>query len=284
MENSFLISYLPGDHLVQRLNGSTKILLLAASLALIMVSFDIRILLPTLAFNLILVLSVRPKWRQIRGITLFIIFMNLFNILLMYLVSPTIGVSEIGQSHVWFAITTRYVITPETIFYLGIRLLKMLSMFVASLWFVLSITPSQLAVGLYRLHVPYKVCTVVSLGLRSIPDILRNYHDIKNSLQMRGLELDKRKASLFKRLRQSLTILIPLLLSSFERVDVITSAMDLRLYGVGKKRSYYVYKAPNGTDWIFRFFALTQIIIFVIYLVLVVFMRPAGAERIWFPW
>lgn len=284
MENSFVISYLPGQHLIQKLNGTTKLLLLVSSLSLIMISFDIRILIPTFALNIIFLISVKPKWQQIREITYFIVFMNLFNILLMYLVSPTIGVSEIGHSDVWFSIIGRYVVTPETLFYLSVRLLKIFSMFIASLWFVLSITPSELGVGLYRLHVPYKICTVVSLGLRSIPDISRNYREIKNSLQMRGLELDKKRVSVFKRLKQSVTILIPLLLSTFERVDVIASAMDLRLYGIGKKRSYYSYKKPTRNDQFFRLIVIIQLIVFAVYLVVVVFLRPAGAGRVWYPW
>lgn len=153
-DETFIISYTPGKHLIQRLNGSTKIILLAASLLLTMCSFDIRILIPTMVLNLIFLLSIHPRWQTIRGLIYFIIVMNLFNILLMYLVNPTIGVNVIGQKQVWFTIVGRYVITPETLFYLGVRLLKIFGMFVASLWFILAITPTELGVGLYRLHVP----------------------------------------------------------------------------------------------------------------------------------
>ena len=280
-DETFIISYTPGKHLIQRLNGSTKIILLAASLLLTMCSFDIRILIPTLALNLLFLLSIHPRWQTIRGLTYFIIVMNLFNILLMYLVNPTVGVSVIGQKQVWFTIIGRYVITPETLFYLGVRLLKIFGMFIASLWFILAITPTELGVGLYRLHVPYKACTVISLGLRSVPDILRNYHEIQNSLQMRGLELDRRRTSVFKRLRQSVKILLPLLLASFEKVDRIAAAMDLRLYGVGKKRTYYAYKRPTSYDYLFRGIAVIKLVVAVIFMSLV---ATNHLSSIWYPW
>ncbi len=96
--------------------------------------------------------------------------------------------------------------------------------------------------------------------------------------------MNKKKASFFKRLKQSVMILIPLLLSSFEKVDVIASAMDLRLYGIGKQRSYYSYKKPTRNDQWFRAIAWLQLLIFVLYLIFAVFLKPAGASRVWYPW
>ncbi|MCC4422719.1 energy-coupling factor transporter transmembrane protein EcfT [Limosilactobacillus reuteri] len=280
MNGTFIISYTPGKYFLQRLNGTTKIILLLSSLCLIMISFDIRILLPIFILNFAFLLSIHPKWQQIRGLTYFIIWMNLLNIFLMYLVTPTIGTNVIGHETIWLRIVGRYVITPETLFYLGVRLLKVCSMFVSSLWFILSITPSELGYGLYRLHVPYKICTVVSLGLRSVPDVLRNYNEIKNSLQMRGLELDSKKTPLLKRLKQSVSILIPLLLSSFEKVERIADAMDLRLYGINKQRSYYTYQKPTKNDYFIRSIAIIEFLIIIFYSGLILFKH---IPTIWYP-
>ena len=47
-----------------------------------------------------------------------------------------------------------------------------------------------MAAGLYSVKVPYKVCTIVSLAFRYIPDITRDFNNIRISMQARGLELD----------------------------------------------------------------------------------------------
>ncbi|GAK48327.1 ABC-type cobalt transport system, permease component [Secundilactobacillus oryzae JCM 18671] len=281
--DDFIVTYSAGSRGLERLNGASKVVLLLSSILLIVVSFDIRILLATSIINLGLVISLKPRWRKIKGITIFVVVMNLINVLLMYLVAPNIGAQGIGSSTVWFQFNSFYIVTPETLFYLFIRLLKIFDMFLASLWFVLSTTPSQLAAGLYHLGVPYKVCTIVSLGLRSIPDILRNYRQVNEAMQMRGVELDAKKASITKRLKQSLTVLIPLILTSFERVDVIANAMDLRLYGIGKHRTYYAEEKPNRFDLAIRLFALLQFVGLVVYLFIAIKTNTFGASHAWYP-
>ena len=83
----------------------------------------------------------------------------------------------------------------ETLWYLSIRFLKMITSFLISMVFVLSITPSELAAGLYSIKVPYKICTIFSIAFRYIPDIGRDYENIKISMQARGVELDPKKST-----------------------------------------------------------------------------------------
>ena len=46
-----------------------------------------------------------------------------------------------------------------------------------------------------------------------------------------------RKQNLVKRLKSASAILIPLILSSMDRIEVISNAMELRGFGKGKKRT-----------------------------------------------
>ena len=48
-----------------------------------------------------------------------------------------------------------------------------------------------------------------------------------------------KKASLVKRLKAAANILIPLILSSMERIETISNAMELRGFGKEKKRTWY---------------------------------------------
>ena len=56
-----------------------------------------------------------------------------------------------------------------------------------------------------------------------------------------------KKESLVKRLKSASAILIPLILSSMDRIEVISNAMELRGFGKNKKRSWYM--ARRFTKW-----------------------------------
>ena len=85
----------------------------------------------------------------------------------------------------------------------------------------------------------YSVAYSVALALRYIPDIQREYHEISQAQQARGIEMSK-KESLVKRLKSAGAILVPLILSSMDRIEIISNAMELRGFGKNKKRSWYM--------------------------------------------
>lgn len=267
MDNQFLIKYQLGNGAFDRLTGVSKLVFFLSSVFLMMVSFDIRLIGPFFVIYMILFLKVYQPSSTIRFIIKFVLLMNFINFVLFYLVNPVIGTDMAGSTTVLGQFSTSYPITLETIIYMITRLLKIMGTLFISLWFVLIITPSQLASGLARLGVPYKVSTMFSLGLRYIPDVHRHFVDIRDSMQMRGLELDPKKTSLWKRIKANVQILLPLILVSFERVELIASAMDLRGYGQGKKRTYYTEVNTSILDkWIQRA-GMIQFAIAVIYLI-----------------
>lgn len=265
MNNPFLIKYDLGNTFLEKLNAKTKILLFLICIVLLMVSFDFRIILPSFLFNLILFLSLRTKTKAVKIVIIFVFFMNLFNIFLFYLVNPTIGNEISGKYTLLMKFNNFYVITYETLFYFLVRMLKVMGSLFISLWFILSITPSELALGVYKCGLPYKYSTMLSLGLRYIPDIYRDFSNIKESMQMRGLELDSKKASLMKRIKANIKILLPLILISFEKVDIISSAMDLRGYGHEKTRTYYQDRENTYRDNIINGVIALQLIVVIIY-------------------
>jgi len=232
-----------------------------------MASFDLRILVPGLILQCFLLASIHPSLRRLRFVIVFMIATNLLNILLFFIADPLIGSKLAGKTTVLFSLSSHFIFTGETLWYFLARLSKIASVFVASLWFALSITPSQLASGLYSLKIPYKVCTMISLGLRYIPDILRDYENTKAAMQMRGMELDPKKAKLGTRLKQTSMILFPLIIITFEKVGVIANAMELRGYGQGKKRSYYCEPEATRDDFWYQLLAAALFVGFAAYII-----------------
>ena len=57
-----------------------------------------------------------------------------------------------------------------------------------------------------------------------------------------------KKASLVNRLKAASSILIPLILSSMDRIETISNAMELRGFGKGAKRTWYSGRAFSKMD------------------------------------
>ena len=116
--------------------------------------------------------------------------------------------------------------------------------------FISATDPSEFASSLHKIGVPYRIGYAVSLALRYIPDIQRDYHNISVAQQARGVELGK-KEKLLARLKNSVNILMPLIMSSLARIDVIANAMELRGFGKNpKERTWYVQRAFKRNDYI----------------------------------
>jgi len=281
MKDKFLINVVPGDTFLHKLSGTTKVRLFVTLLIFITMSFDLRLILPVFILTLLGVISAKPNWKQVKLIMSVVLFFNLLNIFLFYVANPVVGEYWCGQLTIIGRLSDYFVFPVETFWYLFVRLIKMLTNFMVSLWFITTITPSEFAAGLYSLGVPYKVCTVVSLGFRYIPDIARDYENIKISMQLRGVEMDAKRTKISERLKQMVLILVPLIITSFDRVQTIANGMDLRGYGRHKKRTYYCEHEPTEADKIFQFFTLILFVFSIGYIISVNVWPPQ--THMWCP-
>ena len=251
---SFIINVTPGTTPLHRLNGTTKVAAFITLVVYTMMSFDVRLLLPLFVISWVALFSLKPAWKPILAISLTILLLNLINVFLFWVVNPSVG-SELtgGTNTLLYTFNERYFISLETLWYLAVRLLKLLTSFLISIVFIQAITPAQLASGLSGLGFPYKLSTIVSLAFRYLPDIARDYTNIKVAMQARGAELDKKRLKLKERIQQTTYILLPLIVSSFDRIGSIANALDLRGFGLLKKRSYYCEWPSSKSDVSVRF-------------------------------
>jgi energy-coupling factor transport system permease protein len=126
-------------------------------------------------------------------------------------------------------------------------MLKYITVIPPALLLILTTHPSEFASSLNRIGVPYTAAYAVSLTLRYIPDVQRDFETIYQAQQARGLELSG-KASWFKRIKRITPILLPLIILSIDRIDVISRAMELRSFGKNKKRTWYTSKPFSRAD------------------------------------
>lgn len=242
-----IFNYIDRPSPIHRLTGATKLVCLLLWSFAAMLTYDTRmlILLPVLSFLLFYIS--RIKLRDVSFMLGFTAVFMVLNNVLVFAFSPKHGVELYGTKHVLFSLWGNYVLTQEQLFYHLNLVLKYLSTIPIVLLFVCTTNPSEFAASLNRIGVKYSVSYSVALALRYIPDIQREYHDISQAQQARGIEMS-RKQSLSKRLKSASAILIPLILSSMDRIETISNAMELRGFGKNKKRTWYMGRKFSRLD------------------------------------
>jgi len=250
-----LFNYIDRPSPIHRLTGATKLLCLIAWTVAAMTSFYTPLLLAMTVGAVVLFKTARLKVSDISFVLGLMIAYIVLNNLLIFLFSPDHGANLYGSEMILFKIAGPYVVTAEQLFYHLNVILKNACTIPIVLLFVCTTNPSEFAASLNRIGVSYKISYAVALALRYIPDIQREYRDISLAQQARGTEMSK-KASLVDRLKAASTILIPLILSSMERIETISNAMELRGFGKGAKRSWYSARRFSGMDILAIVFSL----------------------------
>lgn len=233
-----LFNYIDRPSMIHRLTGACKLICLLSWSLAAMTSFYTPLLLALTILSFVLFHLAKLKVKDISFMLGIMIAYIVMNNVLIFLFSPEHGTSIYGTRTVLLELFGPYTITAEQLFYHLNVILKNACTIPIVLLFVCTTNPSEFAASLSRIGVSYRISYAVALALRYIPDIQREYHDISLAQQARGTEMSK-KANLINRLKAASSILIPLILSSMERIETISNAMELRGFGKSKKRTWY---------------------------------------------
>lgn len=264
--NDAVLGYQPGKTIIHRLSATTKLLFLIIFSVICMVTYDTRFLILAVVVSLIFFKIARIKWRQVAVVVKLIAAFAIFNLLMVYLFQPSYGAQLYGTKHIllnagWFTLTS------EELFYLFNLALKFICAVPIAILFLLTTNPSQFASSLNQIGVSYKIAYSFSLALRYIPDIQQKYWSISHAQQARGNEISK-KAKFSKRLKGTINIVMPLILSSIDRIEVVSTAMELRRFGSKKKRTWYTSQKMTWRDGLVLLIALllTAVMVYCWYL------------------
>lgn len=250
MAANTVLNYIPRKSPVHALTGTAKLAFFLLFTFAGMLTYDTRVLVFLLAVSIVCFRLSRIRLREVRFMMTFTLVFLVLNNCFIFLFNPDQGTVLYGTRHVLLHLFWRYDVTAEQLFYmLNISLKYFVSLPVAIL-FISTTNPSEFAASLNSIGVSYRVGYSVSLALRYIPDIQRDYHNISQAQQARGIELGK-KVRLLARLKNSVSILMPLIFSSLNRIDVISNAMELRGFGKDKKkRTWYVQRPFRRGDFL----------------------------------
>lgn len=273
--NTEMLSYIKKDSPIHKLTGATKLICFLLWTIAAMITYDTRVLLGLFLLGIVAFKVSKIEFKEISFVLYFILFFLFLNTIMIFVFSPLEGVNIYGTRNDIIHLVGPYVLTKEQLFYELNVILKYFATIPMALLFILTTEPSEFAASLNKLGINYKAAYTVSIALRYIPDVQRDYKDISFSQQARGIDLSKNE-KLLKRIKNSSAILMPLIFSSLERIDKISLAMELRAFGNNKKRTWYTRRKFEKQDYI-------SILIMIIIALISIFMVKINGSRFFNP-
>ena len=232
--------YFPGNSFVHKLDPRTKILLTLAKITMILAmtsipSYGILIVffigivfLARLSF-LRLLRSVKPLW---------IIILITF---LLHVFSPVTRAD--GEVLLQFSVFTIY---KEDAVYGLLMVTRIVLLILFSSVLTMTTSPLELTDGIEKLLRPFKkigvpaheLAMMMTIALRFIPTLLAETERIMMAQSARGADFSG--APFKKKIKNILSLIVPLFLSAFRRADDLATAMEARCYrgGEGRTRMY----------------------------------------------
>lgn len=264
---SAILGYQPKDTPIHRINAVAKLVYFLLTTFALMMTYDLRLILIITVFSLLALRLAKVEWTSVSFVVKIIIVFSVINLVAIYLLTPEFGVSLYGSRTVVGHLFGPYTLILEQGYYEFNLLLKYFASVPLVLVFMLTMNPSEFASSFNRIGIPYQFAYAISLTLRYIPDVQRDYVNIRNAQAARGVTSHQKEKPMTK-VRNQMKIVMPLIMTSFNRIETISHAMMLRRFGQNKRRSWYVEKPLRTRDylvmglgliWFIAFFVLFQV-------------------------
>lgn len=242
-----VLGYVDRSGPLHRLSGVSKLALALGVVIGAMIGFDVRYLAAVSILSVVLWGLSRVRVRDLAVVLWLVAIFATLNNIGIFLFAPGYGTDLFGTRHVVVDGPWRWDVTAEQLFYQLAVSLKYLAVLPSVLLFVATTRPPEFASSLSRIGVPYRIAYAVSLALRYIPDVQREFRTISQAQQARGLDTT-RAAGLRTRIRNLASVLMPLLLGTFDRIETVSAAMELRGFGRGRRRTWLVRTPLRAPD------------------------------------
>lgn len=246
---SKILAYEEKDTWIHQLSGVTKQIFFLLWCLTSMLTYDTRILIFMVIFSMIIFKISKTQWKQVGAVFKMIMLFLTLNVIAIFVFSPDQGTHIYGTRTVLFHIAGRYDVTMEQLFYEFNVIIKYFTVIPAVFMFLVTTNPSEFAASMNKIGISYNVGYAISIALRYIPDVQGEFTKIKHAQEARGIEMSG-KASLFSRIKNTSSIIFPLIFSSMDRIDIVSNAMELRGYGKHKKRTWYMEKKLRRNDYL----------------------------------
>lgn len=236
--------FFPGDSLIHRLDPRFKIIITLIFIVMLFIGDSVWCLVLGAVFTVMAVLMskipVKMFAKSIKPLLPFLLITALLNL---FFVSS----GEICWQWKFIKITTGGI---NISLFMIVRIVLLIS---GSSLLTYTTSPITLTDAIERLLSPLKklkfpvheLAMMMSIALRFIPTLIEETDRIMAAQKARGAELDSGK--LMARVKNMISIMIPLFVSAFRRADELASAMECRCYngGEGRTRLRQLKAAPR---------------------------------------
>lgn len=226
--------FFPGNSVIHKIDPRVKILLIIAYIVFLFVANNFVSLgfmvLVTVAIVLLTKIPVKMYFKGLKAIMFIILFTSVLNMFY--------GSGEPIWQWGFLKITLN-----------GISNAVFISIRIGALIFISCVltyttSPTDLTDALERLMKPltvfhikvHEIAMMMTIALRFVPTLLEETDKIMNAQKARGANMDS--GGLIKRVKAMMPVLVPLLVSSFNRAYELAVAMECRCYrgGAGRTR------------------------------------------------
>jgi energy-coupling factor transport system permease protein len=149
-------------------------------------------------------------------------------------------------------LTTKAIVTSLS---MSLRFIILLSSF--SIFFMTT-SPDDLGLAMEKLHLPYSLSFTFITAVRLVPTMAVDAQTIIDAQRSRGLELEK--GNIFKRIKNYIPILIPLIVCAIRRSIELAEALESRAFSLEKKRGSLITLRMRNIDYLVSFLSIVFII------------------------
>ncbi len=231
--------YRRGTTAIHTLDPRAKIVYLILFTALAVFYYNHFVLIAIFASSLpiVAIAKILGKWSiSIRGSFMFVGFIFIFNLLALYF---------------WGGHTLEAAVLSSLS--MAIRFICLISIFST---FFLTTSPEDMTQSMVQLKIPYDYALTFNMAMRFVPTLSKEAQYIMDAQKSRGLEMEK--GNLVARVKNYIPVLIPLIISSFRRAELVADAMESRAFGASKKRTSIYTLRLDAKDAVFVLIAIAS--------------------------
>ena len=236
--------FFPGNSLIHRLDPRFKIVITILYIIMLFTGKSLICLTVGGAFTIMALLlsgiPLKMYWKSVKPLLPFLIITAAINLLLL-------DSGDVLFKWKFIKITQGGV---DTSIFMIIRIVLLI---MGSSVLTYTTSPITLTDAIERLMSPLKklrfpvheLAMMMSIALRFIPTLIEETDKLMSAQKARGAEIDS--GSFMTRVKNMISIIVPLFISSFRRADELATAMECRCYngGEGRTRLRRLKSAPR---------------------------------------
>lgn len=231
MSRAILLQYVSKESPIHRLDPVTKIVYVFSLSLITLFIFEPVTGLLVLIFSVLVYRAAKLEIKVLRNLFIsFIPAMLMIMFVWSYTTAKTADATFVWR-YGWIGLTDTALIVGSAV------ITRILSVISITTMLLATTTQRDIIEGFRKLRLPYIMCFIMALALRTIMVFLEDYSRIKEAQMARALEYEK--GPVWEKLVKVRFIVIPLLASALNRAITITSAVESRGLTVGGKRTFY---------------------------------------------